>query len=95
MDPSQDLEKATSQEKDEEVHKEKASSPREISDTLELARSFKTIRRDTSISGQEITKNLESVLQGDLKRSSINLRLLGRKEPHLLLEHLNKRAKCE
>ena len=52
VDPSQGLEKATSQEKVEEVHKEEVSSPREISDTLDLARSFKTIRRDASISGQ-------------------------------------------
>ena len=64
VDPSQDLEKATSQEKVEEVHKVEVSSQREISDTLDLARSFKTIRRDASISGQENC----SVLHRDLKR---------------------------
>ena len=91
VDPSQDQEKSYP----EEGLKEKVSSPKELSDTLDLARSFKTIRRDASISGQEVTKKLDSVLQRNLKRSSINLRLLGRKGTHLLLEHLTKRAKCE
>ena len=76
VDPSQGLEKATSQEKVEEVHKEEVSSPREISDTLDLARSFKTIRRDASISGQEVTKNLDSVLQRDLRRRLDSLVLI-------------------
>ena len=69
MDPSQDQEKAESPQEIEEEkgHKEKVSSPKELSDTLDLARSFKTIRRDASISGQEVTKNLDSVLQRDLK----------------------------
>ena len=40
VDPSQDLEKATSQEKVEEVQKAEVSSPKEINDTLDLARSF-------------------------------------------------------
>ena len=67
MDPSQDQEKATSpQEIEEEGQKEEVSSLKELSDTLEVARSFKTMRRDTSISGQEVKKNFDSVLQRDL-----------------------------
>ena len=77
MDPSQDQEKAESpQEIEEEIQKKKVSSPKELSDTLDLARSFKTIRRDASISGQEVTKNLDSVLQKDLKRRLDSLVLL-------------------
>ena len=76
MDPSQDLEKATSQEEVEEVQKAEVSSPKEINDTLDLARSFKTIRRDASISGQDVKKNLDSVLQRDLKRRLDSLVLI-------------------
>ena len=76
MDPSQDLQKATSQEEVEEVQKAEVSSPKEINDTLDLARSFKTIRRDASISGQDVKKNLDSVLQRDLKRRLDSLVLI-------------------
>ena len=78
MDPSQDQEKAESPQEIEEEkgQKEKVSSPKELSDTLDLARSFKTIRRDASISGQEVTKNLDSVLQRDLRRRLDSLVLI-------------------
>ena len=72
VDPSQDQEKSYP----EEGLKEKVSSPKELSDTLDLARSFKTIRRDASISGQKVTKNLDSVLQRDLKRRLDSLVLI-------------------
>ena len=76
VDPSQDLEKVTSQEEVEEVQKAKISSSKEINDTLDLARSFKTIRRDASISGQDVKKNLDSVLRRDLKRRLDSLVLI-------------------
>ena len=68
VDLSQDLGKATSQEEVEEVQKAEVSRPKEISDTLDLTRSFKSIRRDTSILSQDVKKNLDSFLQRDLKR---------------------------
>ena len=48
------------------VKRRNVSSLKELCDTLDVARSFKTMRRDTSISGQEVKKNFDSVLQRDL-----------------------------
>ena len=56
------------------------SSPKELSETLDLARSFKTIRRDASIAGQEVTKNLDTVLQRDLKRRLNSLVLISEQD---------------
>ena len=61
VDPSQDKEKKSSPEEAESPEIE-ISSPKELNEALDIARSFKTYRRDASTSGQEISQNLDSVL---------------------------------
>ena len=39
------------------------SSSKELNDTLDLSRSFKTIRKDIKKAGQEVSKNLDTVLK--------------------------------
>ena len=82
VDPSQDKEKSYPEEAEGQEVKVSSptelssdtlgrgpvSSPQELSETLDLARSFKTIRKDASSAGQEVTKNLDTVLRRDLKR---------------------------
>ena len=75
MDPSQDKEKKPSPEEAEGSEIE-ISSPKELNEALDIARSFKTYRRDASTSGQEISQNLDSVLQKDLSRRLDSLVLI-------------------
>ena len=66
MDPSQEQE-ATPPEEIVSQSSE-SSSTQELSEALDLARTFGTIRRDASSSGQEIGENLDSVLHRDLSQ---------------------------
>ena len=68
VNPSQDLQKASSQEEVEEVQKAEVSSPKEINDTLNLAGFF------ASLPG--MLASLLIVLK-DLARSSVSLISLG------------------
>ena len=47
-----------------------------MNEALDIARSFKTYRRDASTSGQEISQNLDSVLHKDLSRRLDSLVLI-------------------
>ena len=75
MDPSQDKEKKSSP-KEAESPRSETSSPKDTSEVLDIARSFKTYRRDASTSGQEVSKNLDSVLHRDLSRRLDSLVLI-------------------
>ena len=59
------------------------SSPKELNDTLNLARSFKTIRKDVKIAGQEVNKNLDTVLKRDLRRRLDSLVLIPNQDKEL------------
>ena len=59
------------------------SSPKELSDTLDLARSFKTIRKDANIAGQEVNKNLDTVLKRNLRRRLNSLVLIPNQDKEL------------
>ena len=59
------------------------SSPKELNDTLDLARSFKTIRKDVKIAGQEVNKNLDTVLKRDLRRRLDSLVLIPNQDEEL------------
>ena len=53
-----------------------ATGLKELSEALDIARAFKTIRRDASISGQEIDENLDSVLHKQLSKRFNSLVLI-------------------
>ena len=53
-----------------------ATGLKELSEALDIAKAFKTIRRDASISGQEIDENLDSVLHKQLSKRFNSLVLI-------------------